>query len=206
MLSHTAVLNCLLYAITHPLRRWKRCRCVYRGIFLLCHVYTRREKLMLNTENVCVFNMQKQCMRDRLSNHMLSVMVTFQLTGLTGCRLICFKTQKRFWLRFGLNNAVYVAGIRSSALSKAVTYSWTELPFLCRHYVSHFTMLTLYPCGVSIRHSPNSKQASFCGKYQNLILWPVLTFCEKKWLVGTTEYWAFLGLTKECPHVSIFFK
>lgn len=122
------------------------------------------------------------------------------------CGLIRFKTQKHFWLSFRLNNAVCVAGIRGSALSKAVTYSWTELPFLYRHYVSHFTMLTLYPCGVSIRHSPNSKQASFCGKYQNLILWPVLTFCEKKLLVGTTEYWAFLGLTKECLHVYRFFK
>lgn len=50
MLSHTAVLHCLLYAITHPLRRRKRCRCVYRGIFLQCHVYTWKEKLMLNTE------------------------------------------------------------------------------------------------------------------------------------------------------------
>lgn len=44
-------------------------------------------------------------------------------------RWIVFKTQKHFWLTFRSNYAACVAGIWSSALSKAVTYSWNELPF-----------------------------------------------------------------------------
>lgn len=32
---------------------WGKCCCVYRGIFLLCHVYTWKEKLMLNTDFYC---------------------------------------------------------------------------------------------------------------------------------------------------------
>lgn len=44
-------------------------------------------------------------------------------------RWIAFKTQKHFWLGFRSNYAACVAGIWSSALSKAVTYSWNELPF-----------------------------------------------------------------------------
>lgn len=35
------------------------------------------------------------------------------------------------------------------------------------------------------------------GKYQSLIPWQVLAFCEKKIFVVKTKYWAFLGKRKE---------
>lgn len=41
-------------------------------------------------------------------------------------RRIVFKTQKHFWLGLRSNYAACVAGIWSSVLSKAVTYSWNE--------------------------------------------------------------------------------
>lgn len=104
-------------------------------------------------------------------------------------RQILFKTQKHFWPSLKLNYAVCVAGIRSSALSKPVTYSWNKFRFF-KDIIFHISQRCLHIPVVLVLdilrtlnklHSAGS-ETSFSGKHgssairNNLLLeyWTVM--------------------------------
>lgn len=108
-------------------------------------------------------------------------------------RQILFKTQKHFWLSLKLNYAVCVAGIRSSALSKPVTYSWNKFRFF-KDIIFHISQRCLHIPVVLVLdilrtlnklHSAGS-ETSFSGKHgssairNNLLVeyWTVMKLWE----------------------------
>lgn len=147
--------------------------CVQRNISVW-HVYIRkRERCWTHIQyRSKTATLHKQSRTNWEIYHMLSRLVLQPKHGhLLAKQRSHFKTQKHFWLWFKVKLSILcIWSVELSAeLANDIFLEWSLI--LYRHFIQCFTMWTLYPSGVSFRHSPNTKQLSFCGKYQNPILW-----------------------------------